>query len=272
MAAVSRSGRARAAVPPSPRTVRGRSFALTKALPSGRALLVGFALLAGGALAYLAARETSVFALQTIRITGASPRVAAHVRAALASLEGRSLVGLDNAAIERRLAGLPDVASASYDRDFPHTLRVFVTPAHSIAVLRRGRSAWIVSNDGRVIRSAGVFSAPRLPRIWVGRTTAVDVGTQVGDADALRALAAVAAARRARFATRIVVARASDHELTFVLAGHLELRLGDTAALPLKLAVAQRLLPLVRTTSTYVDLSVPERPVAGGNSQVSTSG
>jgi cell division septal protein FtsQ len=245
---------------------------LTNALPTGRALLVGFALLAAAALAYLSARETSLFALRTIRVSGASPRVAAHVRAALAPLEGRSLVGLDDAAIERRLAGLPDVGSASYDRDFPHTLRLFVTPAHSIAVLRRGPSAWIVSSDGRVIRSAGVFSAPKLPRIWVRRSTAVDVGAQVSDADALRALAAVAAARRARFATRIAVVRASDHELTFVLAGRLELRLGDPAALALKLAVAQRLLPLVRTASSYVDLSVPERPVAGGKPQVSTSG
>jgi cell division protein FtsQ len=245
---------------------------LTKALPSGRALLLGFALLAGGAVAYLAARETSLFALRTIRISGAPPRVAAHVRAALAPLEGRSLVGLDQGAIERRLADLPDVASVTFDRDFPHTLRLFVTPAHSIAVLRRGPSAWIVSSDGKVIRSIGLFGAPKLPRVWVPRTTTVDAGAPVGDADALRAVGAVAVARRARFATRILAVRARNGELTFVLAGRLELRLGDATALRLKLAVAQRLLPLVGSTSSYLDLSVPERPVAGGNSQVSTSG
>jgi cell division protein FtsQ len=272
MAAVSRSGRARAAVLPSPPFGRGRAFALAKPLPSGRALVLGFALLAGGALAYVGARETSLFALNTIRITGAPPRVAAHVRAALAPLEGRSLVGLDQGAIERRLAGLPDVAAASFDRDFPHTLRVYVTPAHSIAVLRRGPSAWIVSSDGRVIRSAGRFGAPKLPRIWVSRATAVDAGAQVGDSETLRALAALAAARRAGFATRIALVRATGHELTFVLPGRFELRLGDASALALKLAVAARLLPIARTTSTYIDLGVPERPVAGGNPQVSTSG
>jgi cell division protein FtsQ len=257
---------------PLPTIGRGRPLSLTKALPSGRALVLGFALLTAGVLGYVAARETSLFALRSISISGAPPRVAAHVRAALAPLEGRSLVGLNEGAVERRLAGLPDVADVSFDRDFPHTLRVFVTPAHSIAMLRRGPSAWIVSSDGRVIRPAGLFAAPKLPRIWVPRTTAVEAGAPVGDSDAMRAVRAVADARRARFATRIVTVRASDHELTFVLPGRLELRLGDRSALGLKLAVAQRLLPMVRTTSTYLDLTVPERPVAGGNPQLSTSG
>jgi len=51
--------------------------------------------------------------------------------------------------------------------------------------------------------------------------------------------------------------------LTFVLATGLELRFGDAPALPLKLAVARRLLALVHRTSSYVDVTVPARPVAG---------
>jgi cell division protein FtsQ len=215
------------------------------------------------------ARESSLFALRQIRISGAPPRVAAHIRAALAPLEGRSLIGLDHAALERRLAELSDVAAASFDRDFPHTLRVFVTPAHSVALLRRGAGAWIVSSDGTVIRAANRFAVPRLPRIWVPRATSVDPGAAVGDSDAARAIAAIATARRAGFAARIAAVRATNDELTFVLAGGTQLRFADPSALALKLAVARRLLPLVQGTSTYIDLSVPERPVAGGNVQLS---
>jgi cell division septal protein FtsQ len=270
MGAVSRPVRAQAAMLRDGRRVRG--WMLPRALPSGRALLLGFALLAAGALAYVGARETSLFALRSVQISGAPPRVAAHVRAALEPLAGRSLLAVNRGEVERRLAGLSDVAGVSFDRDFPHTLRLFVSPAHSIAVLRRGASAWIVSSDSRVVRTAGLFAAPKLPRIWIPRTVAVDVGMAVDDADAARAVQALAIARRAGFGTRIGVVRATDRELTFVLTPGPELRFGDATSMPLKLAVVKRVLPLVQSTSAYLDLTVPTRPIAGGNPQVAGLG
>jgi hypothetical protein len=190
------------------------------------------------------------------------------VEQALAPLRGRSLLALNQGEIEQRLARLSDVAAVSFDRDFPHTLRVFVTPAHSIAVLRRGMSAWIVSSDGRVVRTAGLFATPKLPRIWVPRSTSVDVGMPVADADAAHAVRALAIVRGAGFGRRIVGVRAADGELTFVLAQGPELRFGDATSLPLKLAVATRMLPLVEGTSGYLDVTVPTRPIAGGNSKL----
>ena len=267
MGAVPRPVRAQAAVLPQ-KSGRARGLLLSRALPSGRALLLGFALLAAGALAYVGARETSLFALRSIEISGAPPRVAAHVRTALEPLAGRSLLAVNRGEVERRLAGLSDVAGVSFDRDFPHTLRVVVSPAHSIAVLRRGTSAWIVSSDGRVVRTAGLFAAPRLPRIWIPRTTAVDVGMAVGNANAARAVQALATARRSGFGTQIAVVRSTDRELTFVLTAGPELRFGDATAMPLKLAVVERVLPLVESTSAYLDVTVPTRPIAGGNPQV----
>ena len=270
MASVSRPGRPAAVALPRTRVLGlGK---LPRALPSGRVLALGLGLMAAGLLAYLCARETSVFAVRSIQINGAPPRVAAHVRAALAPLEGRSLVALDRDAVENRLSSLPDVAAATVDRDFPHTLRVAVIPAHSIAVIRRGPSAWIVSSDGRVIRTAGRFASPKLPRIWVRSAAAVDQGAAVDDADAARAIAALATARRARFTASIATVRADDDEVTFVLVSGLELRFGDPVDLPLKLAVVKRLVPLVQGVGAYIDVTVPERPVSGGNSQVSTSG
>lgn len=272
MAAVPKSRRARAAVLPLPGPSRLRGFSLKPSLPSGRALLLGFALLGAGALAYLGARETSIFALRTVQIEGAPPRVAAHVEQALAPLQGRSLLALNQGEVEQRLARLSDVAAVSFDRDFPHTLRVFVTPAHSIAVLRRGMSAWIVSSDGRVVRTAGLFAAPKLPRIWVARTTSVDVGMPLADADAAHAVRALAIVRGAGFERRIAGVRATDRELTFVLAQGPELRFGDATSLTLKLAVATRMLPLVEGTSGYLDVTVPTRPIAGGNPKLSGGG
>ena len=52
-------------------------------------------------------------------------------------------------------------------------------------------------------------------------------------------------------------------ELTLVLRRGAELRLGRATEVGLKLTVAARVLRLVGGGTTYVDVSVPQRPVAG---------
>jgi cell division protein FtsQ len=249
---------------------RLRTISLGRLLPSGAALVLGFSLLAGGVGAYFVARETSLFALTSVEISGAPPRVAAHVREALRPLEGTSLLTIGAGRIEGRLAKLSDVSHVTFDRDFPHTLRLVITPAHSVAVLRRGPLAWVVSNDGRVVREAGMLDAPKLPRVWIPRSSGVDVGATVEDADAAQAVKAIALARSERLAARVKAVRSSTTELTFVLPSGLEIRFGNADDLALKVAVARRILPLLDGETTYLDLSLPTRPIADSNTQLSS--
>src|SRR5207247_849735 len=139
---------ARAAVIPLP---AGDSRALLRLLPSGRSIVVGFALVAAAAGLYLLARETPMFALRRIDVEGAPPVVAARVQRALAPLEGRTLLNIEGAEVERRLGALPEVAASSYDRDFPHTLRVTIRPEHPVAIARRGAQAWLVAASARTL-------------------------------------------------------------------------------------------------------------------------
>lgn len=256
------SARARAAVVP----LRATDAPFLRALPSGRSLLIGFAILAGAAGLYALARVTPMFALNRIEVVGAPPSVAAHVRAALAPLEGTSLLALDGTKVERRLAGLTDVAAATYDRDFPHTLRVVVRAEHPVAIVRRGADAWLVAADARVLTRVHPRARPGLPQVWSTQSADPQVGSALTDRLSLRAVRALALARRAKLHLGVRVVRAHPHELTFLLASGLELRLGDVRAVPLKLAVAARILPQIHGY-TYLDVSVPERPVAGTNSQ-----
>jgi cell division protein FtsQ len=242
--------------------------AFLRLLPSGRSLLIGFALVAAAVGLYVLARETPMFALQRIEVEGASPAVASHVRAALAPLDGTSLLALHRADVERRLAALTDVATASYDRSFPHTLRVTVRAEHAVAVARRGAKAWLVSGEGRVIGPAAPGTRRSLPRVWLTQSGDPEAGAALVDRQGLRAVRALAIARRTGFRTRIWNAKAHAHELTFLLGSGLQLRLGDARAVRLKLAVATRVLPQLRGGGyTYLDVSVPGRPVAGTNSQ-----
>ena len=60
-----------------------------------------------------------------------------------------------------------------------------------------------------------------------------------------------------------------DRELTLVLGTGTELRLGNSGDIRLKLSIAKQILPIANGAS-YLDVSVPERPVAGYNSQVAS--
>jgi cell division protein FtsQ len=261
-------GHARSAVIPLP--PRADPAAFLRLLPSGRSLLVGFAIVAGAAALYVLARATPMFAVRRIEVEGAPPAVAGHVRAALAPLESTSLLALDRADIDRRLERLTDVAGARYDRDFPHTLRVVVRPERPVAIARRGAEAWLVSGSARVIASAKARARPGLPRVWLTGSGEPEVGAAISDRLGIRAVRTLASARLAHFRPRIRMVRTREHELTFLLATGLQLRLGDLRAVPLKLAVAARVLPEVLSQHgyAYLDVSVPVRPVAGANPQV----
>jgi cell division septal protein FtsQ len=243
-----------------------------RVLPSGRSLLLGFAIVAGAAGLYLLARSTPMFSLDTVTVEGAPPAVAARVRSALRPLQGESLLSLDAAEVERRLGSLALITGFSYDRDFPHTLRVRVRPEHPVAVARRGAKAWLVAASSRVVAEIPAQARRGLPRIWLAHSGEPEVGTPITDRFALRAVRTLALARLGHFRGRVRMVRVREHDLTFLLGSGLELRLGELRAIKLKLAIATRVLPSVLAHGgyAYVDVSVPERPVAGTDSQAST--
>lgn len=234
--------------------------------PSGRSLVTGFAIMALAVGAYAGARTSSVFSVQELAVTGATPAVAAQVRQALAHARGESLLALRLDALEQQAESVPTVAGVSFDRAFPHTLRIAVVPERPVAVLRQGSTSWLAAASGRVTSMLDRGARPGLPRIWLTR----DVQVRVGDTAAgpLRAaLRAVTPLVTEPLPARIVTVRATDTELTFVLRSGLELRLGDRSDLPLKLALARRILPSLAGAAGYLDLAVPRFPVLGTSIQ-----
>ena len=215
---------------------------------------------------YVAARQTAIFALHRIEVDGAPPAVAAQVRATLSSYVGRSLVRFDAGAAARRLSSVSEIGDAHFDRAFPHTLKVRVRLERPVAVLRQGADAWLVSSSASVLRKLDKHPYPRLPRIWVPRSADIAVNSTLGGLGA-KGVAALAPLRSLRVGANVRQVSADDGGLTLVLGSGTELRLGDSGDLRLKLSIAKQLLPLT-VGARYVDVSVPERPVAAYNSQV----
>ena len=236
---------------------------LSLPLPSGRWLLVAFASVAAVVGVYFAAKETSMFAVQRIEVTGARPSVIQRVDAALAPLDGRSLLGLSAADIDQRLSPLRDVSLVSYDRAFPHTAKIVVSAERPVAVLRRGSQAWIVTERGRVLESVGDPHESSLPRIWLADEPVPSAGELLTVEDALRParlLGGVLSADSSIF-EHVREARYADGDLSLVLRSGTEVRLGDADDLALQLAVAERVLEATGPGMQYVDVSVPERAV-----------
>lgn len=232
-------------------------------VPSGRSLIVTcLALLAIGA-AYWIAYSTPVFAVQHVDVRGAPPGLTRRVTRETNELVGKSLVSVDASRVEGQLHELPAVAGVTVDRAFPHTLVVRIAPERPVAVVRRGHSAWLATGAGKVIATIATGRQRNLPRLWIARGTTIRVGGLVPPG-MLPATRALADARSVGLGGRVRGIRTTpDDELVLVLRHGTELRVGRPVEVGLKLAIARRVLALVDGTPGYVDVSVPERPVAG---------
>jgi cell division septal protein FtsQ len=226
------------------------------------------------ALLYLAARETPLFAVRTVEIKGGSEAVRKAVREAAQAVEGESLVALDGKSLVQDLEALPSVRSASYDRAFPSTLRIFVRPELPLGIVRLGGDRWVVSERGRIIRRYAPGSSERYPRFRLPGRPNVVPGAYLTDPGARIVLAALAVVPK-NFPVRIHVVRLEEGQLTMDLWapwGGPELRLGEAVDVKVKLAVAAVVLRALsadtRSSVGYVDVSVPERAVVGSNPQV----
>jgi cell division protein FtsQ len=253
-----RRARIRTAVAELPRP----RFDARRLLPSGPSLAIGFGILATAIAGYGVARETPLFEVQRIEVVGATPGVARGVQDALAPLRGESLVGLEASDLDRRIAGLSDVVGVTHDRAFPHTLRVFVLPERPLLVLRRGDESWLVSARARVVRPLAKGASADLPRVWVPKDVGVAVGDTLADTTARDAVQLLSLARL-ELSARVRAVRIEHGDAALILRSGVEVRLGREHDLRLKLAVAAGVLPRLGSDIAYLDVAVPDRPVAG---------
>jgi cell division protein FtsQ len=252
---------------------RKRSLDVLRFAPSGRSFAIGASIVILAAGLYALARGTSMFAVRSIEVEGASPALAAEVRTELRSFDGRSLVAVNGDAVEQRVDGMAAVRDAVVDRSFPHTLRIRILPELPVAVLRRGAESWLVSARGRVIATTPLATRHDLPRIWLPTRTALAKGAFLVDEPGALAARSLAAFVGSGFSSRIAFVRALDGQVTLGLRGGLEIQLGAPIDLRLKIAIARAILPTLALPRAggpdYLDITVPERPVAGRNPQPS---
>ncbi len=265
MASTARRSTARVVVPIKRRHKQRRaSVAL---VPSGRTLVFLFAALAVVVGLYVLALESSLFAVEKVQIKGATPALSRQINTVVKPFQGRSLVGLNKAGVERAILAIPEVRTARVDRAFPNTLRVFVAREHPVAVFRRGRDAWVIATSGKVVRPLRRGRSENLPRIWAPASVAVAVGEPIANRGIRTAIRVLAALNDSKHLLSPTSVTAHNGDLTLAIGSNTELRFGDASQAALKLAVAEKILPDLAAPSAgsiaYLDVSVPDRPVGG---------
>ena len=86
--------------------------------------------------------------LEAVRVEGADDELADHIAATAEAPVGEQLIWVDTDAIAARVGELPDLASVSVQRSWPHTLVVSVQQRVAAAAIRNGGSWWLVDRSG----------------------------------------------------------------------------------------------------------------------------
>jgi cell division protein FtsQ len=242
-------GRLRAALTPAPRTRRRLLIALVVA-----------ALLA--ALYFLWLRDSSLVAVERVTVTGLTSEDADRVRVALASTaETMTTLHVDEARLRDAAAAFPVVARIEAEPDFPHAMTIHVVEHRPVAIAVQGGAKQPLAGDGSVL--AGLPAAGDLPTIELAVTMPQ---SRLGPG-AARDAARVAGAAPPVISRRVdsLAREGGARGVVAQLEDGTELVFGEPERLVAKWAAAIRVLAEDEADgATYVDVRIPERPVAGG--------
>lgn len=207
----------------------------------------------------LSLRNSSLVRVEQVSVTGIDGSQAAEIEDALESV-GRDMTTLHvrENALRSAVSTYPVVRSLRTETDFPHGLRIIVNAHEPVAVVRAGGGLTAVAGDGTLLRGSATDDLP-LVAIRAERS-----GERVGRGEALGAVRLVAAAPRPLRA-RVARVYRGPRGLTTTMQNGPKLYFGGPARPGAKWrAAAQVLASSSSRGAAYVDLRIPERPVAGG--------
>ena len=214
--------------------------------------------LSGGYMLWL--RNSSLVAVEQVSVEGAGGDSAIEESLRAVALE-QSTLNVDVAALERAVSSDPAVRSVSADPDLPHALTISVDLREPVGWVKETGS--VVAGDGIVLDHAG-DRPDGVPAIDAEADRGGSAGGRIGG-EALEVSRVLGAAPAELLAA--VQSAALDPDLGVVVAldAGLELRFGGAGDAESKwMAAAAVLADPKFEGAAYLDLSVPDRPVAGG--------
>jgi cell division protein FtsQ len=228
-------------------------------------ILIALPLLLGGG--WLWVRDSSLVAVQQVRVTGLSGPDAQQIRLALTSA-AHKMTTLDVQMEQLRAAvrPYPIVKHIRVTTQFPHGMRIHAVEQVPVGAVVVSGQAIAVAGDGTLLRN--VASPTLLPSIPM---SAAPTGERLRDADALAAVELLAAAPRQMLARVNQVATVAQHGLVVQLRDGPSIYFGAPDRLAAKWLSATAVLADPGSAGAlYIDVTVPDHPAAGAGSAPST--
>jgi cell division protein FtsQ len=205
-------------------------------------------------------RSSSLVRVSEVVVTGVHGPQAAEIRVALADV-GREMTTLTvrDEALLSAVEPYSIVRSLRTETDFPHRLRITINAYEPVAALQTpGGRLTAVAGDGTLLRGGATRG------VAVVGVKAAASGDRVRDAPTLRAIELLAAAP-APLRARVARVFGGRRGLALTVRAGPKLYFGGAARFEAKWGAAAAVLSHGSARgASYVDLSVPERPVAGG--------
>lgn len=231
--------------------------------PRGRRRLIVLGLLlvalAAGYLFWL--RDSSLVRVQKVTVTGIDTADGTSVRAKLtAAARHMTTLHVDASALRRAVADEPIVQSLTVRADFPHGLKISVVQNRPVALLVANGRQVAVAPDGTILDASKVEDG--LPIVRVG---VLPSSSRMPDGPA-RDRVAVAAAAPSRLLPRVASISIEHGRGAVAQLQHGPVVIfGQADALDRKwLAAAAVLANRSSQGAAYIDVRMPDRPVAGG--------
>lgn len=225
-----------------------------------RRLLVAVAFFVVLLLAYMFwFRDSSFVAVERVQVEGAgsSPSVEAALTEAA---EEMSTLHVDRGALEAAVADDPSVLSVSAQPDFPHDLAITVDLRRPVGYIAGENGGTLIAADG-VVLATGEDRPEGVAEIDVKNPV---ISGDVADGDVFEVARVMGAAPEPLAPLLKSGTLDSEYGVVLIIDPGIEMRFGDADGAPNKWAAAAAVLADPKVTSaTYVDLSVPSRPVSG---------
>ena len=204
-------------------------------------------------------RNLPLFSIDEVTVSGATTNAPA-IKDAVEQVAGdMTTLHLKDDELRDVVAHFPTVASVGATTSFPHTLHVTVTERLPVAFIKVGDHRTAISADGYLLLGAS-FDRKALPRIDGTGTGGVRLDGDAADQ------AAILGAAPARLREHIDGSTWSDADGGVVvdLDSGPDLRFGDGSRAQDKWMAAVAVLSSSEHGSpSYLDVSVPDRPVSG---------
>jgi cell division protein FtsQ len=254
------------------RGVRGGDRRLLRSLaiprPSPKVIAAVVAVVALGFGAWLWFRDSSLVAVKRVAVTGVSGPDSARIRDALETA-GRNMTTLDvkMGQLNTAVGPYPVVKKLQVSTQFPHGMRIHVVEEIPVAEVEVGGRAVAVAGDGTLLHDAATTA--QLPQLQLPSSPG---GTQLTSHDGLPLVTLLAAAPYQMLSHVSQASMSSSHGLVAQLRNGPSIYFGGADRLGAKWIAADEVLVSSGSAGAeYIDVSDPERPVAGAAAASSTS-